>query len=127
MGLLQPYVGTYARATSASSKLDVESILAGCDAVDDEVVGISEISSKISQAGSSITKDVLSIDDMDISGSLDECCTGISNTYSNILETTSAIRERAVAVYNQLQAQYNEEAKIRDENAKIAASKENNE
>lgn len=125
MGLLQPYVGTYKSARSASDKIDAVGIIAGCDAVDEEAVGISEISSKMGQAGSVINRDALSFDGKDISGSLDECCTGMSSTYSNILSTTAAIREQATSVYNQIQAQYNEEARIEDENARIAASKNN--
>ena len=38
MGLLQPYRGRYASASSASNKIDAATILAGCDAVDNEAI-----------------------------------------------------------------------------------------
>ena len=117
MNLLQPYVGKYVTATSASTKIDVDAILAGCDAVDSEASQISTVNSEISDIGSSITENALSVDGMTVSNTVNECCTGISGVQSMITNTTASIREAAVSVYNQFQEQFNEEARIRDEDA----------
>ena len=115
MGLLQPYRGTYVSAESASGKLDAAAIIAGCDAVDAEANHISEYAGKISSAASGLNQDTFSVNGETVTGKVDECCTGVTNVESNILNTTSQIRELAESIYNQIQEQMNIEAQARDQ------------
>ena len=117
MSLLQPYVGKFVTATSASTKIDVESIIAGCDAVDSEASRISDINAEVNSVGSTIDEKALSVDGTTISNSLDECCTGINGVQEMIFGTTAGIRESAMSIYNQIQEQFNDEARIWDEEA----------
>ncbi len=117
MSLLQPYVGKFVTATSASTKIDVESIMAGCDSVDSEASKISDVNSNINNIGSTIDSNALSVDGSTVLNSLEECCTGINGVQNMIFNTTSGIREAAISAYNQIQEQFNAEARIRDQEA----------
>ena len=115
MGLLSAYRGTYCSAESASSKIDAEAIIAGCNAVDAEAAHISEYSNLLSQSGSNLTERVLSANGVTMEGKVDEYCTNIKSVESYILNSTAQIREAAEAVYNQIQDQMNQEAHAKDE------------
>ena len=117
MSLLQPYVGKFVTATSASTKIDVESIMAVCDSVDSEASKISDVNSNINNIGSTIDSNALSVDGSTVLNSLEECCTGINGVQNMIFNTTSGIREAAISAYNQIQEQFNAEARIRDQEA----------
>ncbi len=117
MSLLQPYVGKFVTASSASSKIDAASIIAGCDAVDSEASKISDVNSNVNSIGSRIDSTALSVDGKTTMNLLEECCTGINDVQTMIFNTTSAIREAATSAYNQIQEQLNEEARIRDQEA----------
>ena len=114
MGLLQPYQGTYVNAESASGYLDAEGIIAGCDAVDAEASRIGESANAVSSATSGLDKFTLSVNDQTVQGDVDECCTGITNTETNIMNMTSQIREMAETQYNQIQERLNNEAYNKD-------------
>lgn len=66
MKILQPYIGRFVSAKSASSKLDDEAIVAGCNGVDSEVSGISNVVSKIDSEGNTVDSSALSVDDVTI-------------------------------------------------------------
>lgn len=114
MGLLQPYRGTYYSAESANTKLDINSILAGCNAVDEEANHISEYANDISESGSYLDANALSVDGKTMQGSIETCCTNINDVESFIIGTTAQIREMAEAAYNQIQDNLNYEAQQRD-------------
>lgn len=116
MGILQPYRGTYCSASSASEKLDIESILAGCDAVDEEANHISEYANQLSGYSSQLDVNALSVNGKTMIGTAEECCDGINNVESEIIGTTAQIRAAAESVYNQIQDQLNNEAYIKDQN-----------
>ena len=116
MGILQPYHGTYCNASSASSELDIEAILSGCNAVDEEANHISEYANRLDEVSSQLDVNALSVDGKTINGTVQEYCDGINNVESEIMGVTSQIREYAVARYNQIQDQLNNEAYIRDQN-----------
>ena len=126
MGLIQPYSGKYVTAKSASSEIDADAIIAGCDSVDSAISKMTSVSSNIYSEGSKITSDALSFDGVNISGVLDECCSNMSNGYNNVIQTTNQIREQAISIYNQLQEQYNQEAKTKDMQMASLENKKNN-
>lgn len=115
MSLLQPYIGRFVSARSASEKLDSETIMAGCDAVDSEAEVITSIEKEVNSSGSIITPEVLSIGEKTILPTLEEVCTGINNTKTNILTVTANIRQQVEAVYNQIQSELNDEASKKDQ------------
>ena len=115
MGLLEPYRGTYCSASSASEKIDVQAILAGCDAVDAEANHISEYAGNLSDYSSQLDANALSVDGKTMISTANEYWENINNVESEIINTTAYIREAAEAVYNQIQEQMNQEAHARDE------------
>lgn len=126
MGLIQPYSGKYVTAKSASSEIDADAIIAGCDSVDSAISKMTSVLSNIYSEGSKITSDALSFDGVNISGVLDECYSNMSNGYNNVIQTTNQIREQAISIYNQLQEQYNQEAKTKDMQMASLENKKNN-
>lgn len=115
MGLLEPYVGTYTRATSASDMLDAAAILAGCDAVDEEANHISEYAGTLSETSSLLNVQNFSVDDETILSTVDEYCQNINNVETEIMSITSQIREAVENQYNALQQQLNNEAYEKDQ------------
>ena len=114
MALLSPYRGTYVNARLASEEIDAQSIINGCNAVDNCAGQICVLSDNISTVGSDITVDALLIDDKSIDGSLKDCCNGIGSIHDGITNTTMQIKEIAEAIYNSIQEQYNDEARLKD-------------
>ena len=115
MGILQPYRGTYCSASLASEKLDIDTILSGCNAVDSEASHITEYANTLSTAGSNLDVNALSAGGTTMEGKVDEYCTNIKSVETFIMNTTSQIREAAEAAYNQIQEQMNSEAYARDQ------------
>lgn len=115
MSLLEPYVGRYVSAESASTKLDVSSILAGCDMVDSESDKLNVVGNKVNDIGDELTLDVLSVDGVGMGEKIVECCNSYFDSYDSIVGSTTQIRETAISKYNQLQQQLNDEARARDE------------
>lgn len=109
-GLLEPYVGNFARASSASSKLDISAILEGCNAVEAETPTIYTLADKMNDCGAYLTKDALSLDGATMMSTVEEQAQGIISVQTNINQAVETIRENAINAYNQLQQQMNEEA-----------------
>ena len=116
MGILQPYVGTYCRAESASSKLDIDAILSGCDAVDNESSHMNEYARSLNDVSFYLNEDTLSVNGTTMSQPIGDCCDGISGIQSEITGTTAQIRAAAENAYNQIQEQLNYEAQVKDQN-----------
>ena len=113
-GLLEPYVGNFVRADSASNRLDIDSILAGCNAVESETPTINNLANGISDCASELNADALSIDGKTVMGTVDEYVQGIANLHTSINNAVDEIRQRSINVYNQLQQQLNEDAYRRE-------------
>ena len=113
--ILLPFVGNYARAESASNRLDINGILAGCDAVDREASRISNIAYKVDRASQSLNVENFSIDGATVNSTVVECCEGMANVETGIYQVTAQIREAAENTYNNLQSQLNYNAQIREQ------------
>lgn len=123
MDVVQPFVGKYVTAVSASTKIDLDSIITNCNAVDEEVSKISSINNSINSTGGNLTADVLSVGGATVINLLDECCSNINGVQSDVVSMTEGIRESAIEAYNQIQEQFNEEAEAEEA---LMASKESN-
>ena len=114
-GLVQAYRGRYYNASSASTKLDINSILAGCSAVETEANNIDEISNSINNSASYLTREVFSINGETVSKDIDEACTEIISVQSSIMDAVAQIRINAINAYNSIQTQLNNEAQSLDQ------------
>ena len=126
MNLLEPYHGTYCNASSANEKIDIQAILSGCDAVDEEANHISEYAGTLRDYSSVLNEKVLSISGETMINTANECCEDINNVENEIMSITTQIREAVVAVYNKIQDQLNNEAYIKDQdenNKRLNASR----
>ena len=113
--ILQPYIGRFARAESASNRLDIDSIFAGCNAVEQEASRISTIATKIDSTSSRLDVNSFSIDGATATSTIVEYCEGMANVEAGIYQMTAQIRDAAEAAYNNLQSQLNYNAQIRDQ------------
>ena len=120
MNILMPYAGEYASAKSASEDIDIDAILAGCDAVDEEASKLSELSSEYFNTGNELNEEILSVDGATMHSTIEECCTSITSAQEGILGSTAQIRETAVAAYNSLQQKYNEQAMAENERRAVS-------
>lgn len=125
MGLIQPYVGKYVTATSASTKLDATSIFKGCNAVDEDAEGMSRLITLLKGAGISLNEKVLSINNQTVDGNIEECVTGIEEQKKVILNATDTIRSATEKAYNQLQKRFNDEARAKDRAIQEQKNREN--
>lgn len=116
MGILQPYKGKFVSAQSASSYLDIESIYAGCDAVDTESESMTTITNKMSSITSKLDTNNFSVDGSTMLDTSDKCCDDILSVKSSINDATSQIRSACEAAYNNLQSQLNYNAQVQDRN-----------
>jgi len=112
--LLEPYVGNFAKADSASSKLDINTILAGCDAVESETPAIYNLANNVNDCAADLNADALSVDGKTITGTVDEYVQGISGVQTNINNAAEQIRDASINAYNQIQQQMNDEAYRRE-------------
>lgn len=118
MDLLEPYVGKYVSAESASSKLDAAAIMSGCDAVDGEAANITNNVNDLSSKASRLNENALSVDGMTIQGAVSDYCSYLNSIKDNITTSTNGIREAAASAYNMIQQELNDEARARDLDAK---------
>lgn len=114
MGIIEPYKGKFFSAESASNKLDIQSIYAGCDAVDLEAENITNITNKMSSISSHLDINNFSVDGCTMLDASDKCCDDIMNVKNSILDATSQIRAACEGAYNNLQSQLNYNAQVRD-------------
>ena len=114
-GVIQPYKGRYVSAASASTKLDLAAIMAGCSAVESEAGNINTISTGLHNAASSLSPGVFSIDGVSVASNVDDCCESIMSVQSSIIGSLGQIRSASIAAYNKIQTQLNSEAQARDQ------------
>ena len=114
MNILQPYQGRYVSAESASNKLDVETIISGCDAVENDALSINSFAQSLLETGSTLDEKVLSVNGKTFLDQVDADVENIANVQTQISESVCSIREAAVAIYNQIQDQLNVDAENRD-------------
>ena len=112
--ILEPYVGRFASAGSASILLDLDTILAGCNAVVNETPAIYSLANNINDCAQDLNANALSVDGKTMIPAIEECVQDISSVQNNINKTVEEIRAAAINAYNNLQKQLNDEAYNRE-------------
>ncbi len=115
MGLLDPYVGRYVSAESASNYIDARTIISGCNSAISEASYFNTIATKISTTTAVLDVKTLSVDNLTVQGNSDECCNNIISIQNNIIEICDSIITSAEAAYNRIQEQLNQEAYQKDQ------------
>ncbi len=114
MELVGVYKGSFVRAQSASTKLDIDAIFAACNSIDSVAENILDYADSFDEQVVKLDENVLSVDGQTIEGVAADYSAYFSNTYSGIKASTQNIREIAASQYNKIQNELNEEAKRQD-------------
>ena len=114
MAKKEPYRGTYVTARSASEYIDLDTILSGCDQVDEKASKLSTISNNVKTATSTLDESSFSINKETMLPKIEESCGLLKDGESSIMDTTAQIRAAAEQAYNEIQEQLNYEAEQRD-------------
>ena len=94
--------------------MDIDAIIAGCNAIDNVAETIMYYADDFSRQSSKLDKDTFSIDGETMHGVNMDYYIYFSNVYSNIKESTQNIRNVALSQYNKIQNELNETAKKQD-------------
>ena len=114
MGLLQPYIGRYVSAPSASEVLDAQAVFDGCDAVETQIYGITGYASQMKTYAGKIDSDALLIDRATIEPITESYYAYLTERESAIETSVEEIRTMVEQQYNRIQQDYNETAQRQD-------------
>ena len=114
MGLLQPYIGRYVSAPSASEVLDAQAVFDGCDAVEREILKITGYAARMKVTAGNIDSDALSIDGETIGPITETYYAYLTERESAIETSVEEIRTMVEQQYNRIQQDYNETAQRQD-------------
>ena len=121
MGLLGVWSGSYVTAKSARNYIDAENIINDANKIKKELEEIDRLVRDVKKSGSELTKDVLMIDNSDMSGNVEETTTFITNTKETQCAILDEIIARATAEYNEKQEELNKQAQYEDNKAREKA------
>lgn len=106
--LLNPYQGNFVSAKNAREDLDIDTILAGCSQVEEQVANLDYSIRNMNMVKNNFTDDSISIDGTNvISTNIDDYSTALENTKNSILNSVQEIRVYAVNRFNAMQDVYN--------------------
>ena len=103
MSLMAQWSGNYVTAKSARTYIDAESIIGDANKIKGELDELDNLVRDVKRSGSELTREVLLIDDKDMSGNIDETTQFITDTKSNQVAILDEIISRATMVYNERQ------------------------
>ena len=115
MGRTPQFIGKYYSACSASEDLDIDTINAGCDIIDQAAADFVKAGKKVEEATDECGADALEVDGTTMIDSIENCANEIIGVEADIKSITQEIRNSALNKYNELQAQLNEAAERRNE------------
>ena len=121
MGLLGVWSGSYVTAKSARNYIDAENIINDANKIKKELEEIDRLVRDVKKSGSELTKDVLMIDNSDMSGNVEETTIFITNTKETQCAILDEIIARATAEYNEKQEELNKQAQYEDNKAREKA------
>lgn len=121
MGLLGVWSGSYVTAESARNYIDAENIISDANKIKKELEEMDNLVRDVKKSGSELTKEVLSVDGMDMSATIDETNLFISNTKTNQYALLDEIIARATSEYNEKQEELNRHAQYEDNKARERA------
>ena len=114
MGLLSVWHGNYVTARCAREYIDAEGIISDANGLKGQLNEIDNLLRSFNNSASELTKDVLLIDDKDMSGSVEYTAQFIADTKMSQFDFLDAIIQRATALYNEKQEEFNRIAQMED-------------
>ena len=107
MSLMAQWSGNYVTAKSARTFIEAEGIISDANKIKGELEELDHLVRDVKRSGSELTREVLLIDDKDMSGNIDETTQFITDTKSNQVALLDEIISRATMLYNEKQEELN--------------------
>lgn len=117
MSLMAQWSGNYVTAKSARTYIEAEGIISDANKIKVELEELDYLVRDVKRSGSELTREVLLIDDKDMSGNIDETTQFITDTKSNQVALLDEIISRATMLYNEKQEELNRQAQYEDQKA----------
>ena len=114
MGLLGVWHGTYVTARSASEYIDAENIIGDANKIKGHLDEIDYLVKSVESSGSELTREVLLIDDKDMSGNVEYTASFIKDTKTSQVGALNQIIQNATTLYNEKQEEFNRQAQAED-------------
>lgn len=117
MSLMAQWSGNYVTAKSARIYIEADSIICDANKIKGELEEIEHLVRDVKRSGSELTREVLLIDDKDMSGNINETTQFISDTKANQVALLDEVISRATMLYNEKQEELNRQAQYEDQKA----------
>ena len=117
MSLMAQWSGNYVTAKSARIYIEADSIISDANKIKSELEEIEHLVRDVKRSGSELTREVLLIDDKDMSGNINETTQFISDTKANQVAILDEVISRATMLYNEKQEELNRQAQYEDQKA----------
>lgn len=117
MSLMAQWSGNYVTAKSARIYIEADSIISDANKIKGELEEIEHLVRDVKRSGSELTREVLLIDDKDMSGNINETTQFISDTKANQVALLDEVISRATMLYNEKQEELNRQAQYEDQKA----------
>ena len=117
MSLMAQWSGNYVTAESARKYIEAESIISDANKIKGELEELEYLVRDVKRAGSELTREVLLIDDKDMSGNVDETTQYITDTKASQIALLDEVVSRATMMYNEKQEELNRQAQYEDQKA----------
>lgn len=114
MEILEPYIGKYVSAKSASDDIDITSIISGCNIAISASSGFKTIGQKYEEAAKICDSKALSVDSFSMEESILSDGELISSYQQLITSLMQTIIDNSISAYNNLQQKYNDAAEAKD-------------
>ena len=121
MGLLSVWHGKYVTARCARDYIDAEGIIKDANSLKSQLNEIDELLRSFNNSASELTREVLLVDDKDMSGSVEYTAQFIFDNKMSQCYFLDDIIQKATAIYNEKQEEYNRIAQ--SEERRIAEQK----
>ena len=114
MGLLGVWQGTYVTARSATEYIDAPNIISDANKIKGHLDEIDYLVKSVESSGSELTREVLLIDDLDMSGNVEYTASFIKDTKTSQVGALNQIIQNATTLYNEKQEEFNRQAQAED-------------
>jgi hypothetical protein len=114
MGLLGVWQGTYVTARSATEYIDAPNIISDANKIKGHLDEIDYLVKSVESSGSELTREVLLIDDKDMSGNVEYTASFIKDTKTSQVGALNQIIQNATTLYNEKQEEFNRQAQAED-------------
>lgn len=114
MGLLGVWQGTYVTARSATEYIDAPNIISDANKIKGHLDEIDYLVKNVESSGSELTREVLLIDDKDMSGNVEYTASFIKDTKTSQIGVLNQIIQNATTLYNEKQEEFNRQAQAED-------------